>query len=228
MECLLCHSPKLEPLKVTQQQFGQSSYWHCRECDYRFLEPSQRLSREDEKIRYALHDSPIGDAKYFQYLEPLLTLVKKSLPQESINASNQVSRILDFGSGPNSVIQNHFQNQDCEISLYDSFFWPNENALQPHSFDVIVLSEVIEHLQNPDEELVRLKACLRPGGSLCISTQLYIEGRDFNSWGYRRDPTHIGFFSIKTFEWITHKYEFSSLELREPTGVRLSCHPYEK
>jgi len=45
-----------------------------------------------------------------------------------------------------------------------------ELPLEPGSFDVVLLSDVIEHLRDPVDTLRRLRRCLRPGGRLVLST----------------------------------------------------------
>ncbi len=45
-----------------------------------------------------------------------------------------------------------------------------ELALEPASFDVVLLGDVIEHLRDPIAALARLRPLLRPGGRLVLST----------------------------------------------------------
>jgi 2-polyprenyl-3-methyl-5-hydroxy-6-metoxy-1,4-benzoquinol methylase len=45
-----------------------------------------------------------------------------------------------------------------------------ELALEPASFDVVLLGDVIEHLRDPVAALARLRPLLRPGGRLVLST----------------------------------------------------------
>ena len=45
-----------------------------------------------------------------------------------------------------------------------------ELPLEPASFDVVLLGDVIEHLRDPVAALARLRPLLRPGGRLVLST----------------------------------------------------------
>jgi 2-polyprenyl-3-methyl-5-hydroxy-6-metoxy-1,4-benzoquinol methylase len=45
-----------------------------------------------------------------------------------------------------------------------------ELPLEPGSFDVVLLGDVIEHLRDPVRALARLRPLLRPGGRLVLST----------------------------------------------------------
>ena len=45
-----------------------------------------------------------------------------------------------------------------------------ELPLEPGSFDVVLLGDVIEHLRDPVAALARLRPLLRPGGRLVLST----------------------------------------------------------
>lgn len=45
-----------------------------------------------------------------------------------------------------------------------------ETRLEPGSFDLVLMSEVIEHLPQPDRALAGVRRLLRPGGVLILST----------------------------------------------------------
>ena len=87
------------------------------------------------------------------------------------------------------------------MALYDHFYAPNPRALDG-PYDFITATEVVEHLHHPRMELARLWTILEPGGILGIMTKLMPEHKLFAQWHYKRDPTHVCFFSRKTFEWL--------------------------
>jgi SAM-dependent methyltransferase len=76
--------------------------------------------------------------------------------------------------------------------------WPE------HSFDVLILSEVLEHLRDPWRVLERLRPLLRPGGRVFASTPnvahreiilMLIRGRwELRSYG-ALDATHLRWFT---------------------------------
>jgi hypothetical protein len=94
---------------------------------------------------------------------------------------------------------------------FDPHFAPDPTSLA-RSYDFVVACEVIEHLYAPHAELARLREILRPGGWLGIMTLPRAPGVDFAAWYYRRDPTHVAFYSERSFEWIRERFEFRALE----------------
>ncbi|HHD84192.1 MAG TPA: class I SAM-dependent methyltransferase, partial [Campylobacteraceae bacterium] len=88
------------------------------------------------------------------------------------------------------------------MDIYDCFYAPDETVFKKR-YDFITSTEVIEHLHDPMGELTRLWTLLKPDGVLGIMTAFRVE--DFADWYYKRDLTHIRFFTPKTFEWIAKK-----------------------
>ena len=60
---------------------------------------------------------------------------------------------------------------------------------------------------------------LKPGGILAIMTNFYSEEIDFDEWWYQRDPTHVSFYSIKTFEWLSESFNWNILSNNEMDNV---------
>jgi hypothetical protein len=98
------------------------------------------------------------------------------------------------------------------ISLYDPYFWPDKEPLK-RKYDFISATEVLEHLCEPAKELTLLQNLIRPGGILVVMTLFFTEATDFSTWYYRRDPTHIGFYSSLTLEWIAKFFDFKLFEI---------------
>jgi citrate lyase synthetase len=73
---------------------------------------------------------------------------------------------------------------------------------------------VIEHFYNPAQEFAKLREMLREGGGLYLMTDIYDE-RDFGSWYYKNDPTHVFMYTKETFEWIRKKYAFKELSIEK-------------
>ena len=96
------------------------------------------------------------------------------------------------------------QEAGAEVRSYDPFFHPDESVFSG-IYDCIVMVEVIEHLHHPRQELLRLKSLLSPQGFFAIQTK-YHSGlnQEFANWGYRRDPTHVAFFSLSTMQFVAN------------------------
>ena len=70
-------------------------------------------------------------------------------------------------------------------------------------FDLIIFTEVIEHIQNPVEVLRHLNSLLNPGGLIFITTpnfqtiERYLLGE---AWGMICYPEHLSYFTPKTLK----------------------------
>ena len=80
------------------------------------------------------------------------------------------------------------------VDAYDPFFAPIE--LDP-PYDVVVSTEAAEHFFAPSDEFERLVSIVAPGGSIVIMTDFLrvSTASEFLDWHYRRDPTHVSFYS---------------------------------
>ena len=86
-------------------------------------------------------------------------------------------------------------------ALYDPIFHPDESVLY-RTYDFITCTETVEHFATPRADFQRLHRILVPGGWIGIMTDI-LEDRDgFGDWYYHRDPTHVVFYTRRTFRWI--------------------------
>ena len=198
MKCPLCKSLK------TNHYRSEENYFCCETCDLVFLNPIKRLSSEAEKARYLTHNNDIDDVRYQNFVAPLVNEIKKNLPKGSSG--------LDFGAGTGPVGAKMLEKEGYNVSLFDPFFY-NDRALLENKYDFIFSCEVVEHFYNPNIEFQRITNMLRPGGVFTIMTQMYDENTDFKTWHYSRDPTHVVFYSKKTFEWIKNNFNFLELSI---------------
>src|SRR5690606_29278515 len=90
-------------------------------------------------------------------------------------------------------------------SNYDPFFAPDD-ALLARTWDFVTCTETTEHFFEPAREFERLDALVRPGGWLGVMTTVRDNAHDFAQWWYVRDPTHVCFYSARTFEWIAGRF----------------------
>lgn len=120
--------------------------------------------------------------------------------------------VLDFGSGPTPALTNWLKELNYQVEMYDKYFVPGE-SWKAKKFDGIIASEVLEHLREPRIEIENISYALAVGGVLIISTGLTDEIKDFDSWYYPKDPTHLVFYSTKTFEWIGKRFGLKLLSV---------------
>jgi SAM-dependent methyltransferase len=174
-------------------------YFHCPQCDLRFLNPERRLGPEAEKARYSLHNNSFGDPRYREFLYPLAEAVRLHLEPPAQG--------LDYGCGKAAVLAEILRDMGYIINIYDPYFADCPEALTCN-YNLICASEVVEHFYNPGLEFKRLRQLLRPGGILAIMTAIYDDKIDFGSWYYRRDPTHVAFYSSMTFVCLAKQFGF--------------------
>jgi hypothetical protein len=197
MICPLCSHPESELFEKDKTR----DYLICGRCRLVFVPRSQMISQEAERNRYEAHHNSENDENYKRYIQGITDLVAKHL-------GGQMSG-LDFGCGKTTLLANLLSNDGHKMNSYDVFFYPDKSILN-NKFDFIILSEVIEHLRNPHEELERVTGLLKPNGYLFIKTKLYPESQnEFKSWFYKRDLTHIQFFSYETFKKMSQIFYLS-------------------
>ncbi len=164
-------------------------YWRCTECGATFLEPTQRPDAAAERAHYDSHRNEIDDPGYRRFLARLtVPLLERLAPG---------SRVLDYGCGPGPALAAMLTEAGHDVCLYDPFYQPDTAVLEG-SYDAITCTEVVEHFHEPMQELVRLRALLRPGGLLGIMTCFQTDDTRFADWHYRRDPTHVVFYKEAT------------------------------
>lgn len=194
--CPLCFAEKAVPFF----QDPNRDYFHCPTCSLTFVPPEYFLSTEEEKARYDTHENNPDDPAYRKFLSRVFDPLHLLLAPGSCG--------LDFGSGPGPTLSVMFEEQGHSMTLFDTFYAPHPTALQ-QTYDFITATEVLEHLHHSGTDLNRLWGCLKPGGYLGIMTRLAPSGEHFADWFYKKDPTHVSFFSASTFEWLSSQWQAS-------------------
>ena len=172
-------------------------YLICLNCDLVFLAPQFHLSINEEKKRYDLHENDPDDENYKAFLSRLFKPIIKRIkpPTEG----------LDYGCGPGPALADMFEEKGYTMKTYDPIYQDDQEVLK-REYDFITCSEVVEHFYNPRAEFRRLISLLKVGGILGIMTEIRVTPDKFETWYYRRDPTHVCFYSERTFEWLSDKF----------------------
>jgi cyclopropane fatty-acyl-phospholipid synthase-like methyltransferase len=122
-------------------------------------------------------------------VSPFLTLLKPS------------EQGLDFGCGQGPALAAMLRGHGFSMTLYDPFFYPDESALLAQ-YDFITCTETAEHFHDPFAEFDKLDSLLKPHGRLGVMTCFLKQGSNFETWHYRRDPTHVVFYCETSFKVI--------------------------
>ena len=173
------------------------AYRHCSGCDFVFVPPEDRLTEEQEKARYDFHQNRPDDPNYRKFLSGVFVPMVDRLPRGAAG--------LDFGCGSGPALAAMFAEAGFPMDVYDPHY-----ALHPEVFarryDFITATEVVEHLRHPGAEMARLFRMLNPGGFIGLMTSLRPDPKSFAAWHYRNDPTHIGFYSRASFDWMAERH----------------------
>ncbi|MDQ3516309.1 MAG: class I SAM-dependent methyltransferase [Gemmatimonadota bacterium] len=192
--CSLCGAGESVGLAATDDE---RRYFECSRCGLVYLDPSQHLTVRAERERYELHENDSADAEYVRFLRRLADPVIERLPLGA--------RGLDFGCGPAPVLAEQLTSAGFPCAAYDPFFAPDETLLATR-YDYVTASEVVEHARSPATMFATLRELLVPGGLLGVMTRFRPGDGSFGDWWYRRDPTHVCFYTPATMRWIEHRH----------------------
>lgn len=185
--------------------------WICRACGHTFigtLPTAETLAETYAKYSYA--DANARAKEMPAYLEEVLAGVVRSF-----ESHRSTGRFLDVGFGDGGFLRvarrlgwdthgvefaadaiRAAETRDLGTLHAGDF---RDLPLAVGSFDVIVMSELIEHLTDPDSALRRARELLRPGGVLYLTTPhgRGLSGRTLRaSWSVLCPPEHLQLFSI--------------------------------
>jgi len=203
--CLICNSSDIKELT----KYSNNFLVKCNSCGLVFCEPipSQQELNNYYKV-YAYENnyySPITKQRYIELLKKF----------EQFRVTNN---LLDVGCGNGfflEVAKNHGWNvygteysekaieilQEKRIKAFKGEL--NINNFKPEMFDIITSFEVMEHINNPQEEIRKFNYLLRKEGGLYITTP------NFNSvsrnllkqkWNIINFPEHLTYYSVKTLK----------------------------
>ncbi len=201
MICLLCSSAKNT---LFYSEKGHS-FFKCNTCGAISRGKKSFPNPDEEKARYQEHNNDVNDIRYQKFVSPITNAVQKDFaPLNTLG--------LDFGAGTGPVITKVLSEKGFKLNLYDPFFIPDISVLKV-AYDFIVCCEVIEHFHNPNKEFQLLKELLKPNGKLYCMTDIFSETKNFETWYYKNDPTHVIFYSEKTLQWIQKNLGFKSVSI---------------
>ena len=189
MICNICRSNAVSSFETLDRK----KYWSCNVCGGKYLDKSYFIDTAEEELRYLEHNNDIQDKEYRAFLSKLSDPLKEKL---SFGAHG-----LDFGCGTGPALADILTQEGFKVSLYDPFFYPNKNVLSKQ-YDFITCTETAEHFHDPFKEFNTLNDLLKPRGWLGVMTSFLTSDEMFESWHYRRDPTHVTFYCENTFEVI--------------------------
>jgi hypothetical protein len=191
-ECPLCENRDITLYLHAENR----DYLYCHSCDLVYVPSLYFISSEDEKAKYDNHQNSPENQGYRDFLNRLLIPLSQHITKNAFG--------LDFGSGPGPTLSVMMRENGYSMDIYDCFYHDDLSVFEK-KYDFITTTEVIEHLYHPYKEILRLWTLLKRGGVLGIMTAFRPTDDEFGSWYYKRDLTHIRFFTQNSFNWLADK-----------------------
>ncbi|MEO8150204.1 MAG: methyltransferase domain-containing protein [Bacteroidia bacterium] len=200
--CLLCNATQLQKLDA----YAKDYLVKCSNCGFVF---SIRIPTYEELTnfynQYPINEplSPITVLRYDEWLNEF----------EKYRVNNN---IIDIGCGNGyfldrakakgwNVYGTEFTQRQVDIAtakgINMSLGGLDVKNYQPGFFDVIVSIEVMEHINNPNEELQRFSMICRKGGAVYITTPNFDALSRYyfkNHWNIFAYPEHLCYYTKKT------------------------------
>ena len=210
MNCLICDT---ECSEFTDKK-SKINYFECSECQFVMKSPENFSDFSEQKERYNLHNNNEEDTGYQAYFQRFIDFLE-------LDSRPTIHKALDFGCGASLLLSKMLTNDGIPSDAYDPIYHPNEQ-FKEQSYDLIASVEVFEHLHDPKAVFAMLVEQLNSDGYLAIQTAFYQNNRDaFLQWHYRLDPTHVIFFSSRTFEVLADMFEMEICKCDEKNKVLL-------
>jgi len=192
MKCKICNtiSVSFEDTELKKR------FYHCPSCNLIFLDKKFYVSTSKEKNQYDQHNNNLENEGYVKMFNDFLDFTI---------GNSHIKNTLDFGSGPTPVLAELLKRRGLNVEYFDKFYQPKK-VYENKKYDLITSTEVFEHIENPKETLNLLSNHLNTNGIISIMTLFHTNKQDdFLKWWYRRDPTHITFFTPKSIETMAKK-----------------------
>lgn len=241
-KCLLCGKENLSGVKASIAPFIRSrcnihgplpniSRLYCKDCDFSFFD--HRFSEDEAKLLYAGYRDERYNALRLE-LEPTWTDIYKNhsdrsslyhrirIEQLSLmfpRGGTSPSRVLDFGGEEDAwLAKGTFP--DSEVQTYDISFEADHPTTG--NFDVVICSQVLEHVSYPIDVVSNAAKHLCPGGLLYL--EVPIEAYDLENTFLPGHPLnrmheHISHFSIKSISRLIHFSGLSQIKINSIRNV---------
>lgn len=193
-ECKICQATT----NVIKDSKKELIYYRCTSCGFISLNDESILNSTQEKEQYDLHNNGFESKGYVQMFEDFIDLAIEPY-------LGDIETALEFGSGPGPVLSKLLENRGLEVDIYDLYYSPLK-VYECKVYDLITSTEVFEHLQKPLDILELLVKHTNKNGYIVLMTKFPPkDDKEFLAWWYRRDPTHISFFTPESFEVMAEK-----------------------
>jgi SAM-dependent methyltransferase len=208
--CPLCERGLAEAGAAPLPAFGRDHLVRCGACGFTF---SILIPSDDDYARvYGNYDYVSEDqARTDLNRQREADVVRSLMPYKA------TGKVIDVAAGAGRFLE-HFQEAgfDCYATEFDvrlqallaqKGFRVVPGGTMPETeeaiFDIVMFTEIIEHINNPMPVLRSLSRLLRPGGCLYVTTPNFnsLERRLLGAdWGMICWPEHITYWTPRTLE----------------------------
>ena len=199
--CKICQNKT----RTIRDEKKNLSYYRCLSCGFVYLDDNSVIDSVSEKKQYELHNNSFESLGYVKMFKDFI--------EEAISPyEHNIKIALDFGCGPGPVLAELLRRKGMEVDQYDLYFSP-QKVYEAKKYDLITSTEVFEHLQKPIEVLETLVQHIHDNGYIVLMTKFPPkDDTTFLNWWYKRDVTHISFFTPKSFEIMAEKVGLKMLK----------------
>lgn len=223
--CLLCKSIKLKPLNG----YEKANLCKCESCNFIFSCKKPEVS-ELEKFYNSYGTN--------NYLSPL-TIKRYNQLLDQFEIYRKTNKILDVGCGIGYFLEEakkrDWEVYGTELSKKSAEICSGKGIkikegildsknYEPGMFDIITSIEVIEHINNPLEELKNFNSILRKGGLVYVTTPNFnslLRYRLKSAYNIITYPEHLCYYTPKTLNKLFKISGFKELKI-ETTGISLT------
>jgi len=257
MNCINCNQPIERDsviAEVYDTRFGISRPYQIKECSSCKLEQTQPLPTVEElKLLYETYYNYGGEAgsgeNFYVQLRKLLQnswlwhLWLKIDGDISFHSISGKGRLLDVGCNEGrglifyqncgySVEGLELNSKAAQVARNKGYVVHSAliEQFEPISkYDIVVLSNVLEHSLDPVEMLKNVARILNPGGEVwisCPNSQSWLRSMFGHYWINWHVPFHISHFSARTLSNILQKSGFQIKNIRQETPALWVAHSF--
>jgi 2-polyprenyl-3-methyl-5-hydroxy-6-metoxy-1,4-benzoquinol methylase len=235
MKCPICNCKKINKIAISTREEGggkKAGLLECQNCQVIFSEDYQQDRSYIYGENYAAWGASIDDKK-----EKKISIAKKMACESQIKSIKKYLkgseiRILDIGAGNGYLMECAselgFDAWGTEISSHSADIcekkFPGKIHLgtisgagyQDRFFDVVFLTDVLEHLPDPLQSMKEIKRILKPGGYLLIispnsgSATRKILGK--NWFQYKHE--HVLYYNRRSLKYLLDLFNLSLLDFK--------------
>ena len=224
-ECIVCKGKKLRSMK----DYQTAHLCQCKDCGFVF---SKQIPTENELVehynRYSRND----------YLSPL-TIKRYNELLDQFEKYRRNNKLLDVGCGVGyfldeaqkrgwEVYGTEFTDdafkicKEKNINMSKGVLDPKNYELE--AFDVITSFEVIEHINNPIDEISKMKMILRDEGIIYVTTPNFnslLRYKLKSNYNVITFPEHLSYYTPKTLARLFITNSFKKVKI-QTTGISIT------